>query len=164
MLRSWRGTGVLFGLIGILIVPAQLFAEDHDEIPLTKVPAVVRQGALKALPDAKWSKAFKSTEDDETVYELVGEDGKGRELTVELTPTGKVLEIETGLPIAEVPQLVLDVLKVKAKDLRIERARAVSQEGKVIAYSFNGQSAKGQSIAVRISADGKAVEIEMDME
>jgi hypothetical protein len=135
-------------------------ALEHDEIPLAKVPDAVRQAAAKAVPDARWSKAFKSTEDDETVYELAGEDAKGRQVEVELTPAGRVLETERGVPLANVPPLVLGVLK--SRGVKPERARAVSQEGKVVAYAFDGRNAKGQAVAARVSTDGKAVEVEVD--
>ncbi|MDR3632821.1 MAG: hypothetical protein P4L84_03240 [Isosphaeraceae bacterium] len=163
MLQQWRGAAILSALMaGLCITARPALGLDEDEIPLATVPSAVRLAAAKAVPDAKWAKAFKSTEDDETIYELTGSDSKGREIEVELTPAGKVLEIETGLPIADVPQLVRDVLGARAKGIKIDRARAVTQDGKVVAYSFDGRNAKDQSVEVRVSTDGKAVEIEVD--
>lgn len=159
MLWHWRTTAVL---VGTLALAAPVCGADEDEIPLAQVPAVVRRGADKAVPDAKWTKSFKTTEDDETVFELVGRDSKGREVEIELTPAGKVLEIETGMPMSDVPKLILGVLETKLKGIKIERARSVTRDGMVVAYSFEGKNAKAQAVEVRVSKDGKAVEVEVD--
>lgn len=159
---GWRSAVVFLGLAAFLTYAGPLRGEQETALPVAKVPPAVRQGADKAVPGAKWMKAFQSTEEDETLFGLIGRDAKGREIEVELTPAGRVLEIETGMPMNDVPKPILDVVSAKARGVKIERARSVSQNGAVVAYSFHGKNARAQVVAIRVSKDGKAIQIEVE--
>lgn len=161
---SWgrRYTAFFLGLAAVLAFLRPLRGEQATAIPVAKVPDVVRQAANKAVPGAKWTKALKSTEEDETLFELVGQDTKGRDVEVDVTPMGKVLEIETGMPMNEVPKSVLEVAAANAKGIKLEGARSVSQDGMLVAYTFRGKNSSARVVAIRVSKDGKAVAIEVE--
>jgi hypothetical protein len=63
-------------------------------LPLDRVPAQVKDSAIKALPQVKFDSAWKSTYHGQPVYEVRGKDKSGKIREVEVTPDGKVLEIE----------------------------------------------------------------------
>lgn len=73
--------------------------EDDDddgqdqEIPLSEVPDVVREAALAAVPGLVLDEAEKEVEDGALLYSLEGT-ADGQRYCVEVTPTGKVLEVE----------------------------------------------------------------------
>lgn len=77
---------------------ARLDDDDDDDgqdedIPLSEVPEVVRKAALAAVPGLVLDEAEKEVEDGELLYSLEGQAG-GQRYCVEVSPTGKVLEVE----------------------------------------------------------------------
>lgn len=142
--------------------PGLALAGDDGEVPLAKVPDVVRKAADKAVAGAKWSAAYMDRDDDgAVVYELDGTDPKGRDVIVEITAAGKMKEIETEIPIPDIPAGVQQALKAKMPRFKATAAFEVSRGGKVAGYSFEGRRPRDkEDIDVFVSADGKLVEIE----
>ncbi|HEV3120334.1 MAG TPA: hypothetical protein VGY53_00455 [Isosphaeraceae bacterium] len=138
-------------------------ASDDEKVALDSVPAMARKAAEKAVPGIKFIEAFKYKEDDGSVmYELEGEDRQGRDVSVEVTPQGKVVSISVEVELKDVPRVVSQALRTKLKGFRPSSAMAVYEEGKLVAYSFEGKDAKGEEIEVMVSADGSKVEIDDD--
>lgn len=132
-----------------------------QKIDLAKLPAKVRKAADAAVPGAKWEEAHKDTEEGVVIYELDGTNARGRDVTVMVTAEGKVTEVETELPLTEVPQLVRDALKAKMPRFKITAAFEIREEGKVTSYDFEGKRPKDkEEITVSVSVDGKTIEIE----
>ena len=67
--------------------------DDEQAIALDQVPALVLQAALKAVPGLIVEEAELEIEDDVTVYGLEGT-AAGKEVEVEISAAGQVLEIE----------------------------------------------------------------------
>jgi uncharacterized membrane protein YkoI len=67
--------------------------DDEQSIPLDQVPALVLQAALKAVPGLIVEEAELEVEDEVTVYGLAGTAG-GKEVEVEVSAEGQVLEVE----------------------------------------------------------------------
>jgi Rieske Fe-S protein len=133
------------------------------DVPLDKVPGAVRKAADKAVSKAKWIGATKNTEDGETTYELDGTDSKGREVTVVVAPDGTVHEIEKEIPMKEVPKVVTEALKKKLADFKATLAHSVTEEGKIVAYSFEGKRSKDkEEVDVTVAADASSVDIDDD--
>lgn len=134
---------------------------DDDEVPLAKVPAVVRKAADAAVAGAKWSAAYTDRDDSGVIYELDGTDAKGRDVIVEITAAGKVREIETEIPIRDVPAGVQKALKAKFPRFVATASYEVVREGKVAGFAFEGRRPRDkEDIDVFVSVDGKTVEIE----
>ena len=90
MNRSYRL--VIYILLSLLIPGAVAHAKD---IPLKEVPKRVLDAALKAVPSIEILNAEKEREWGRLVYELSGVSTKdGFYYEVEVTPRGKVIEIE----------------------------------------------------------------------
>ena len=127
-----------------------------DDIAMAKVPAAVKKAAEKAVPGGKWESAF-----SETIYELEGTDGKGRAVVVEVSDDGEVNEVNTELPIKEVPETVMTALKSKMPRFKIETVFESKQGGKIAGYSFEGKRPRDkEEIGVFVSPDGKTIEID----
>ena len=156
MAAKWFVIALLAGSLGLFSATVQ---GADEKIDLAKVPAVVKQAADHAAPGVTWTKATKEVEDGKTIYELVGKDAKGREVEVEVTPQGKVIEVETHIPMSEVPATVTDAFKAKYPGQKVTDTEAVSKDGKVVAYDF-ATKLKGKDVEVRVSADGKTFEVE----
>jgi hypothetical protein len=148
-------------LLGLLMVPARS-DEERQKVDLGSLPAAVREAADKAVPGAKWEKAFKETEKGKVIYEIKGDDAKGRDVEVEITADGKVLEVETEIAMSEVPEVVINALKAKLPKFKPEEVESVAKEDKVVGYEFKGDDEKGKDIEVYVSADGKTVKVEED--
>lgn len=67
--------------------------EDEQDLALSDVPDAVKQAALAAVPGLALTGAEQETEDGAVVYSLQGT-ASGRDVEVEVSAAGKVLEIE----------------------------------------------------------------------
>lgn len=135
----------------------------EEEIPLKKVPDVVRKAADKAVGKVKWESAHLVTEDGEKLYELEGTDSKGRIVVVTVTPEGTVDEIVTEIALKDVPETVTSALKEKMPRFKAKLAFEISEDGTVTGYDLEGRRPRDKhDIAVYVSADGKTVEIDED--
>jgi hypothetical protein len=150
------------GVASALVTGAGAFqGVDEKEIPLAAVPAKARQAADRTVPKAEWSTAYQVREEGVVFYELEGLDAKGRAVTVEVTPSGEVNEVETEIPLEEVPPVVMAALKAKRPRFKVEAAHEVREHDKVVGYDFDGKRPRDkEEISVFVSADGKSVEID----
>jgi hypothetical protein len=154
---------VTLGALATAAIPGKGFGAPPDEqaIDLKSVPAHVKNAASKAAPHVKWKTAYKSEEDGEVVYELEGVDAKKREVAVVLNGEGKVEEIETEIPVDEVPATVMAALRAKLPTLEVTAVTEIQEGKKIVAYDFEGTRPKSNKpIGVYVSADGKTVEID----
>jgi hypothetical protein len=154
------GLGLASGLLLAGLTARPAFSSEDGPIDMAKVPAAVKKAAEKAVPGGKLTKAATETEDGKTIYELSGTDAKGHEVDVSLTAEAVVIEVETVIPMSEVPKVVSDALKAKAKEITISKAETVTKEGKITAYEFAGKNAAGKSVEVSVTPDGKTVKVE----
>jgi hypothetical protein len=67
--------------------------EKEKEVPLTDVPAEALEAAQGAVDGITITEAEMEDEHGETIYVLEGE-ANGKEYEIEVTPEGKVLEVE----------------------------------------------------------------------
>ncbi len=75
------------------VAPTPARGETEVKVPLDKVPEVVKEAARKAVPGIVLTAAYKEVERGKTVYELKGKVGD-KKYEIEVTPQGKVLEVE----------------------------------------------------------------------
>ena len=68
-------------------------SSDDTDISLAEVPPIVIAAGQQAVPGIRFSEADLETEDGQQVYELEGT-RDGVDYEIEITPEGKVLEVE----------------------------------------------------------------------
>ena len=77
---------------GLTLITTSAWPDDDKEIPLSKVPAKVRNAAIEAVPGLQLIEAEAHRTSKGTVYELEGiADGKKYELNI--AADGKVLRV-----------------------------------------------------------------------
>jgi hypothetical protein len=81
-------------LLGLAIAAGCGEAETMEPVPLDQLPAGALAEAAKALPDVKFDRARKSKFDGKDAFEIIGKDKRGKTREVEVSPDGKVVEIE----------------------------------------------------------------------
>lgn len=147
----------------LVCITSSVFAIDEEEIALAKVPDAVKKAADKATPGVKWTDAARGKDEDGVYYSLEGENKQGRAVMIDVTESGEVIEIDTEIPLAEVPKTVADALKRKLPRFKATTAYVMTEEGKVGGYYFDGKRpADKEEITVFVSPDGKEIEIQKD--
>jgi uncharacterized membrane protein YkoI len=141
-------------------------AQDVDETPIlmNRVPAVVMEAAKAAAPGVRLTKATKTIEEGRTYFDLYGQDGKGREVDVELTARGTVLGVAVEITMSQVPKVVIAALRAKARGMSFTDAEMITKNGRIISYRFEGETSDGDDVEATVSADGRTVEIDVDDE
>ncbi len=120
----------------------------------SKFPKLTVEGALAVYKGDDIRDLGKA----ELTYQVNGEAAKGKDLTVELTPDGKVLETRREVETSDVPKEVLTALKAKAPKFQTSMVHKITREKETVGFLFAG---KGKRTAY-VSADGKEVEIHKD--
>ena len=67
---------------------------DQVAVPLDKLPPGALAAAEKAAPRFKFERARKSTYHGQDSFEIIGKDKRGKVREVEVSTSGKVLEVE----------------------------------------------------------------------
>jgi hypothetical protein len=138
-------------------------AEKERSIPLSDIPPEIKAAADKAVPGAKWHSAEQETDKGQTIYELKGKDAeKDREVEVEVTPDGKLLQTEVEVPLNEIPDAVRSTLKNRWPDFKPKEVKAVTRQDGTQGYEFEESKAGGKEFEVFISGDGKTVDVQED--
>jgi hypothetical protein len=145
-----KGRGVEATLVAEVRVEAVETALDLKDLPGPLATA------LRPLARAKWSKATEKAGGEETVYEAIGTDAKGREVTVSVTGGGWST-VRTALEIYDVPSVVTDALKAKRPMFRPDSVALVDEQGSV-AYVFEGKEG-GDEITLSVSPDGQTIKV-----
>jgi hypothetical protein len=92
-MRTWY---LVFGLIlicGLGCATLDEMFEHEKEVPLSDVPAKALEAAQGAVDGINITEAEMEKEDGRTVYVFEG-DANGKEYEIEVTPEGKVNEVE----------------------------------------------------------------------
>jgi hypothetical protein len=153
-------------VITLAVVLCQNAEVTRGDTPLRidELPGAVRQAAAEAVPGAKLTEACRYIENGKTYYELSGFDAQHRALDVNVTPQGSIVEIQTEVPIREIPKVVLDGIKSKTRGQKMTfgLAQVVTRQGQVVAYQFEGVTSDDRDVEVTVSPDGRNVEIEIE--
>jgi hypothetical protein len=111
------------------------------------------------LKGAKWSKAHR-LDAAHGLYQVRGTNGRGNTIEAEITGAGRIIEIEEhGIPIDEVPAVVVQTLKARLPDFKPDQIEAIYQmeQSQPVCFGFEGKDAAGRKVEIYISADGKKV-------
>jgi len=91
-----RTTLLATSLLALLVIGCNKAAFDNKNEPIAidQIPASVMEVAQKELPGVKFEMAWKFQENGEDAYEIKGKTAAGKICEVEVSASGKVLEIE----------------------------------------------------------------------
>lgn len=84
------------GLLAFVIIGCNRAAFDDktEPIALDQIPETAMEAAKKKLPDVTFERAWKFKSDGEDAYEIKGKTKQGKTWEVEVTASGKILEVE----------------------------------------------------------------------
>ncbi len=146
---------------------------ERRSVKWTPEPMALPEGVEKALaaafPRAVVTEAGKEVEDGVEVFELSLVQG-GRDLEVEIAADGALIEVETPMPVEDLPEAVKAAVEEAAPGARIHRVekaevRAEVREGQVVPLPepkvlYEAELRKGDLAAeVEVSADGRILEV-----
>jgi hypothetical protein len=160
---GWLAGG---GIVATALLAVNQTRGAEENVAVSKLPKVVRDGAERILPKATWHSAVKVVDDKSVAYELDGSDGKDRDVTILVTAEGKVVEVETELKKpANVPAKVLKAVKDKWPRFEPTETHHIRQ-GKDLrghddgdhVYDMRGTIAKGRDIQVQVGENGDILE------
>jgi len=136
-----------------------------EETTLAALPQEVRDGMDRAarsypkpLADAKWSRAERLGGTEDSLYRLRGTNGRDRTIELEVTRSGRVIEVEEfGVPLGEIPAAAFEGMKARFPHANPDWVVAIYQAGNPspFAYGFGGRNAEGGKTEAYITADGK---------
>jgi hypothetical protein len=133
--------------------------EERDEIPVSDLPAFVREALDRAVADSPpgvlagavtWERAFRLG-DTIAIYQVLGHDGGGQ--AVEAEAKGKfVREIEVRTTPDKAPAAVAEALRRAMPDLEPRQVEIIIAAGKVVAYGFEQGRETGEAAEAPIAA------------
>ncbi len=68
--------------------------EHLEPVALDRLPEGVLEAAGKSLPDVKFDRARKAKFNGQDAFEVIGKDKRGKTREVEVSTSGKVLDVE----------------------------------------------------------------------
>ena len=92
-MKAWYFVFGLVVICGLGCATLDELFEPEKEVPLSEVPPEALKAAQGAVDGVAITEAEMEKEDGHTVYVLEGE-ANGKEYEIEVTPEGKVLEVE----------------------------------------------------------------------
>jgi len=102
---------------------------------------------------------LQGAKDGDYVYDMRGTIAKGRDIQVQVSAAGVILESVVEVPLARVPAVVTEALKKARPKFQIGTAYALHEGDKLIGYHFEGEGAKGRDRTISVTPDGKQVEV-----
>jgi uncharacterized membrane protein YkoI len=117
MLRALR----LFTIVGFALVAAAAAPALAQEKG-AECPAAVRAGVEKEVPGATIRSCKAETEGGKTIYEVVAATGDGRKLELDVTPEGRVIQVEEKIALNALPPDVLKAMAARYPNAKITGA------------------------------------------
>ena len=134
--------------------------DTEKSMKLTDAPAAVRATVEKETANGgKLKKLSKETEDGKTVYEAeITKDGK--EMSVNISADGKVMERETKIDKSALPAGSMKAIEAKYPKAKIGDAEKVEKDGKTTYEVDVTPAGDHEAREVTLDADGKIVKDE----
>ena len=157
----------LAGLCGLALLATCLTgsALADEELGVKDLPKAVVAAVKARYPQGEIEEVEQETEDGKTVYEVeveIESDGHETELTLSLTPEGKILEIEKEIAAKDLPKAVAEALAAKypkASYQRIEEVVKVENDkDKLDSYEVLVLTADKKKLATSVTPNGKIKE------
>jgi hypothetical protein len=146
-------TAVLI-IIAATLFPAISALSQERKIERAQLPPAV-QVAVAAQSQGATVRGFsEEKEKGQTYYEaelMVG----GRSKDVLMDAQGNVVEVEEQVAIESLPAAVLDGLRAKAGNGRLDKVESITKHGKLVAYAARAIR-DGKKSEIQVGPDGKA--------
>lgn len=142
----------------LLAVAGLLFGStvqaDEEDVPLTRLPAKVRDAVKAKFPEAELVKASKEVDEGVVLFE-VGIKNKGQTIEVTVNEGGQIVEIEYQIDPKDLPKAVTDSLNKKYGALKFEKAEDIVKGDKKYYEVLIAHANGTRKTEVQIDKDGK---------
>lgn len=101
---------------------------------------------------------LKKPADGEVVYDVHGHIAKNRDINVQVSAKGVILESMVEVPNAKVPKKIMDAFYDAHPKFTIEVIYTVHEKDKVIGYQFECKGPKDNPRTIMVAKDGSTVE------
>ena len=162
-LRCTVGAIIAGGLFIGAAAADQHASQEELVFPLDEAPAEALAAAQAAAPDVTFSGVDVEVEDGVITLEFAGTHANGQRVEVDVAQGWRVLEVEDVIALDEVPEAVLETLRVQMGEFAptsVER----SQRGAVTVYEFEGVGDDGRAVDIEVQADGESIVVLDDQE
>jgi hypothetical protein len=149
--------------VAIAIVSMFVVATPSLAMELAQVPAHVTEVARHFAPDAQWESAGTDydTQLMEPEYEIKGKTKDGKAVEIDVSPDGKIHEVETAIAASEVPGSVLKMIETYLPGFEPTLVEMSARPDNVNFYEFEGK-VNGRDVDIEVNAAGTEIIIADD--
>jgi len=131
-------------------------AQEELVFPLDEAPETALEVARAAAPDVTFEAVDVEVEDGVITLEFVGTHADGHTVEVDVAQGWTVLEVEDVIALEEVPEAVMEALKLQMGEFEpteVERSR----RGDAVVYEFEGADADGRAVDIEVQSEGESI-------
>ncbi len=150
------GLAVVASSSWVLGANAQSLGEIEREIAISEVPLTVMSTVRAASGGEPNEAKVQVNSDGTTVYELGGQNQQGFDFEIEITPDGRIIEIDEQIERSAVPEKVMKALK-----FWLPQAEIVStwRSTRYTSFDYHYEIVIGEDFWVDIPADASTLKI-----
>ena len=156
MTKRWFA---FLGLALPLMAHSQLDADPAKRPPAAGCPDAVKSAIASAFPKSTITKCIAERDKGRDQFEVKVVKADGAKAEVDLTPEGKVLQIEEVVPIDKVPTAVMNAFAAKYPKAKVDAAEKQTPATGPASYELGFSTSGGRKEAT-FTEDGKFVEEE----
>jgi len=125
----WMLAGAVLLLAIMVLAPQAVYAKEEAAAKV-ELPDAVVAAVNAAFPNAKIEKVKLEDENGVKVYEVELEQGE-TEIEIEIAPDGTIIEIETEIKMADVPEAAAKAIQAAAEGAKIEEVKKVEKRAEI---------------------------------
>ena len=130
---------------------------------LAQVPAHITEVARHFAPDARWDSAGTDydTQLMEPEYEIKGKLKDGKAVEIDVSPDGRIHQVETAIAASDVPAAVMRIIETYLPGFEPSLVEMSARPDNVNFYEFEGK-VNGREVDVEVNASGTEIIIADD--
>ena len=130
---------------------------------LAQVPAHITEVARHFAPDAQWDSAGTDydTQLMEPEYEIKGKLKDGKAVEIDVSPDGRIHQVETAIAASDVPAAVMRIIETYLPGFEPSLVEMSARPDNVNFYEFEGK-VNGREVDVEVNASGTEIIIADD--
>ena len=130
---------------------------------LARVPAHITEVARHFAPDARWDSAGTDydTQLMEPEYEIKGKLKDGKAVEIDVSPDGRIHQVETAIAASDVPAAVMRIIETYLPGFEPSLVEMSARPDNVNFYEFEGK-VNGREVDVEVNASGTEIIIADD--
>jgi uncharacterized membrane protein YkoI len=140
---------------------SNLQAKD-EKVKLGDCPPAVQKAIQDKAAGGEIKKVEKGTEEKGTVYEAEIKTTDGKEIEIAVTPEGKLVKTELKVKLTECPAAVQKAITEKSAGGTIKEVEKVVASGGKVTYTAEIKPAKGDTMELKVTEEGKVLKFEVD--